>query len=320
MRKVVVSEFLSLDGVIEEPVWSLQLTGEEQQKYKLDELSASDALLLGRATYEELAASWPHASAHYGGYTDMMNSYPKHVVSTTLQEPLEWNAKLIEGDVAEEVTKLKQEPGKDILVYGSGDLLNTLMKHNLVDEYRLMVFPIVVGSGKRLFEGEIDTTILELVDSKTFGTGVAVLTYQPAGRTSGTGPLAGGRAIAKLPAQDLERTRAFYRDKLGLVPVEERDGGLRYVVASGEFHLFLSTGSASGESTQMGFEVEDLDAVVVELRSRGVVFEAIDAPGYEVVDGMIEVDDNYPSKGRGERGIFFHDSEGNLLALGQAIG
>ena len=320
MRKVVVSEFLSLDGVIEEPLWSRRLTGEEQQKYKLDELSASDALLLGRATYEELAAEWPHLSEQYGGYTDMMNSYPKHVVSTTLQEPLEWNAKLIEGDVAEEVTKLKQEPGKEILVYGSGDLVNTLMKHNLVDEYRLMVFPIVVGSGKRLFEGELDTTALELVDSKTFGTGVVVLTYQPAGRISGTGPLAGGRAIAKLPAQDLERARAFYRDKLGLVPVEERDGGLRYVVASGEFHLFLSTGSASGESTQMGFEVEDLDTVVAELRSRGVVFEPIDAPGYEVVDGMIEVDDNYPSKGRGERGIFFHDSEGNLLALGQAIG
>ena len=183
-----------------------------------------------------------------------------------------------------------------------------------------MVFPIVVGSGKRLFEGEIDTTVLKLIDSKTLGTGVVVLTYQPAGRISGTGPLAGGRAIAKLPAQDLERARAFYRDKLGLVPVEERDGGLRYVVASGEFHLFLSTGSASGESTQIGFEVEDLNAVVAELRSRGVVFEAIDAPAYEVVDGMIEVDDNYPSKGRGERGIFFHDSEGNLLALGQAIG
>ena len=112
----------------------------------------------------------------------MMNGYPKYVVSTTLQEPLEWNARLIEGDVAEEVTKLKQEPGKDILVYGSGDLVNTLMKHNLVDEYRLMVFPIIVGSGKRLFEGKIDTTILELVDSKTFGTGVVVLTYQPAGR------------------------------------------------------------------------------------------------------------------------------------------
>ena len=181
MRKVVVSEFVSLDGVMEEPDWSLRLTGEEQQKYKLDELSAVDALLLGRTTYEEFAASWPHESEPYGGYTDMMNSLPKHVVSTTLQGPLEWNASPIEGDVAEKVARLKQEPGKDILVYGSGDLVQTLMKKDLVDEYRLMVFPIVVGSGKRLFENGPDTTVLELVDSKTFATGVVYLTYQPEG-------------------------------------------------------------------------------------------------------------------------------------------
>jgi catechol 2,3-dioxygenase-like lactoylglutathione lyase family enzyme len=134
------------------------------------------------------------------------------------------------------------------------------------------------------------------------------------------GLLANSRTVTKLPAQDLDRARAFYRDRLGLTPVEERDGGLRYVVASGEFHLFLSTGKASGESTQVGFEVEDIDAVVAELRSRGVVFGEIDAPGFKVVDGIIEVEGNYPSKGEGERGIFFHDSEGNLLALGQAVG
>ena len=134
------------------------------------------------------------------------------------------------------------------------------------------------------------------------------------------GLLANSRTITKLPAQDLDRARAFYRDRLGLTPVEERDGGLRYVVASGEFHLFLSTGKASGESTQVGFEVVDIDAVVAELRSRGVVFGEIDAPGFKVVDGIIEVEGNYPSKGEGERGIFFHDSEGNLLALGQAVG
>jgi catechol 2,3-dioxygenase-like lactoylglutathione lyase family enzyme len=134
------------------------------------------------------------------------------------------------------------------------------------------------------------------------------------------GLLANSRTITKLPAQDLDRARAFYRDRLGLTPVEERDGGLRYVVASGEFHLFLSTGKAAGESTQVGFEVEDIDAVVAELRSRGVVFGEIDAPGFKVVDGIIEVEGNYPSKGEGERGIFFHDSEGNLLALGQAVG
>jgi catechol 2,3-dioxygenase-like lactoylglutathione lyase family enzyme len=137
-----------------------------------------------------------------------------------------------------------------------------------------------------------------------------------------SGPLASSRAITKLPARDLDRARAFYRDRLGLTPVEEREGGLRYLCASGEFHLFLSTGSASGESTQIGFEVEDIDSVVADLRARGVVFEEIDAlriTGFEVVDGMIEVEDNYPSKGTGERGAWFRDSEGNILALGQPI-
>jgi catechol 2,3-dioxygenase-like lactoylglutathione lyase family enzyme len=140
-----------------------------------------------------------------------------------------------------------------------------------------------------------------------------------ANRISGTGPLAGGQPITKLPAQDLDRARAFYRDKLGLVPVEEREGGLRYLCAAGEFHLFLSTGTASGEFTQMGFEVEDLGAAVAELRGRGVVFEAFDLPGFEVEEGIVKVADNYPSKGTGERGIWFRDSERNLLALGQPV-
>ena len=140
-----------------------------------------------------------------------------------------------------------------------------------------------------------------------------------ANRISGTGPLAGGQPITKLPAQDLDRARAFYRDKLGLVPVEEREGGLRYLCAAGEFHLFLSTGTASGEFTQMGFEVEDLRAAVAELRGRGVVFEAFDLPGFEVEEGIVKVADNYPSKGTGERGIWFRDSERNLLALGQPV-
>jgi catechol 2,3-dioxygenase-like lactoylglutathione lyase family enzyme len=97
------------------------------------------------------------------------------------------------------------------------------------------------------------------------------------------------------------------------------EGGLRYLCAAGEFHVFLSTGVASGESTQLGFEVDDIDAVVADLRARGVVFEEIDVPGFEVVDGIMKVEDNYPSKGKGERGIFFRDSEGNLLAIGQPI-
>ena len=140
-----------------------------------------------------------------------------------------------------------------------------------------------------------------------------------AGRHFTPGPLASGRAITKLPAQDLDRARAFYRDRLGLTPIEEREGGLRYRCAAGEFHVYLSAGSASGESTQLGFEVDDIDAVVEDLRARGVVFEEIDVPGFEVVNGLVKVEGNYPSKGTGERGIWFRDSEGNLLALAQPI-
>ena len=162
MRKVIASEFVALDGVIENPSWTFRFTGEEQQKFKFDELSASDALLLGR-------------------YADMMNGYPKYVVATTLEEPLEWtNSTLIEGDVAEEVSKLKRQPGKDILIFGSGNLVNTLMRHDLIDEYRLMIFPIIVGSGQRLFAHGIDEMILELVDTEMFGSGVVVLTYRSA--------------------------------------------------------------------------------------------------------------------------------------------
>src|SRR5215210_1604757 len=133
------------------------------------------------------------------------------------------------------------------------------------------------------------------------------------------GLLSASTTITKLPVQDLDRARAFYEDKLGLTPVEEREGGLRYVAASGEFHLFLSTGSASGKSTQMGFEVDDIDAVIAELRSRGVVFGDIDAPGFKVVDGIIQVQGTYPSKADGDRVMFFHHSEGNLLSLGHAV-
>lgn len=133
-------------------------------------------------------------------------------------------------------------------------------------------------------------------------------------------PLANSHAITKLPAQELNRARAFYRDKLGLVPIEERERGLRYCCAEGEFHIFLSSGAPSGMSTQLGFEVDDIDATVARLRERGVVFDDIDAPGLEVIDGIVEVGTNYPSKGAGERGAFFRDSEGNVNGLGQAIG
>jgi dihydrofolate reductase len=181
MRRVVVSEFVSLDGVMEAPdKWHLQFWHEEMGKYKDDELFASDALLLGRITYEGFAAAWPSRAGD--DFADRMNGLPKYVVSTTLEEPLEWNnSTLIKGNVAEEVSRLKQQPGQDILVAGSADLVNTLMPHGLIDECRLVIHPIVVGNGKRLFRDESDTTILRLVETKTFGSGVVVLTYQPAG-------------------------------------------------------------------------------------------------------------------------------------------
>ncbi len=133
------------------------------------------------------------------------------------------------------------------------------------------------------------------------------------------GPLDSSHTVTKIPAQDLERARRFYSELLGLEPAEERDGGLRYLCGPTEFHLFQSSGSASGASTQMAFEVEDIESVVAELRERGVEFESFDV-GFEVRDDIMTVPDNYPSKGSGERGTFFRDSEGNLLAIGQATG
>ena len=191
MRKVIVSEFVSLDGVMEDPGWTFQFHSEEQEKYKFDELAASDALLLGRRTYVEFAAAWPTMMDQYEGprraelseFADMMNSYPKHVVSRSLQEPLGWsNSTLVKGNVADAVSNLKQQPGQDILIFGSAELVNALMRHDLIDEYRLMVFPVVVGKGKLLFGDGIDKKVLELVGTEMFVSGVVVLTYRPAGR------------------------------------------------------------------------------------------------------------------------------------------
>ena len=131
--------------------------------------------------------------------------------------------------------------------------------------------------------------------------------------------LADGRVATRLPAQDLERARRFYAEKLGLEPVEERPGGLRYRSRDSEFVVFQSTGAASGDHTQMAWEVDDLEATMGELRERGVVFEEYDFPGLQTVDGIVEVEGNYPSKGTGERGAWFRDSEGNLLGIGQPV-
>jgi catechol 2,3-dioxygenase-like lactoylglutathione lyase family enzyme len=123
----------------------------------------------------------------------------------------------------------------------------------------------------------------------------------------------------RLPAQDLERARAFYAEKLGLEPVEEREGGLRYRCGGCYFSVFQSAGRASGDHTQMALEVDDVESVVAELRRRGVVFEEVDVPGLRTVDGIADIEGNYPSKGRGERGAWFRDSEGNLVGLGQPM-
>jgi catechol 2,3-dioxygenase-like lactoylglutathione lyase family enzyme len=132
--------------------------------------------------------------------------------------------------------------------------------------------------------------------------------------------LSDGRAETRLPAQDLDRARRFYSEKLGLEPSEEREGGLRYECASGAFALFESAGVSTGEFTQMGWDVDDIEATVAELKARGVVFEEVDLPGLKTVDGIAEVSGNYPSKGgKGERAAWFRDSEGNMLGIGEAI-
>ena len=187
MGRIVVTEFVSLDGVMEDPGgsenfsqggWSFKISrGDEGDKFKLDETFASEALLLGRVTYEGFAEAWP---AREGEFADKFNSMPKYVVSSTLDQP-EWNnSTVLKGDVVEEVGKLRQEQDGDIVVHGSARLVQTLIEHDLVDELRLMVFPVVLGSGKRLFGDTSDKKPLQLVDSKVVGDGVAILIYEPA--------------------------------------------------------------------------------------------------------------------------------------------
>ncbi len=180
MRKVVASELVSLDGVVEKPEqWAFSYSNDEMGEANASGMANSDAMLLGRVTYEAFAAFWPYQDRTEQPYTDYLNNIPKHVVSRTLDEPLEWqNSTLIKGDVAEEVSRLKEQPGKDISIVGSGALVRWLLRENLLDELSLMVHPIVLGRGERLFEEGGDQKALELVDSKTFSTGVVHLTYQ----------------------------------------------------------------------------------------------------------------------------------------------
>ena len=180
MRKVVATEMVSLDGVMEKPEeWAPPYSNDEMEEANASGMSASDAMLFGRVTYEEFAAFWPYQDRAEQPYTDYLNNTPKYVVSRTLEEPLEWqNSILIKGDVAEEVSRLKEQPGKDIGIVGSGALVRWLLREELLDELSLVAHPIVLGRGKRLFEEGGDQKVLELVDSKTFSTGVVHLTYQ----------------------------------------------------------------------------------------------------------------------------------------------
>src|SRR5215217_1850168 len=193
MGKIVVTEFVSLDGVIEDPGgsegfkysgWTFEIPrGDEGDKFKLDEALDADALLLGRVTYEGFAAAWP---SREGEFADKFNNMPKYVVSRTLRDP-EWsNSTVLDGDLADEVSKVRSAHDGMIVVHGSGQLVQSLLEHDLVDELRLMVFPVVLGTGKRLFGDTSDKKRLRLVDTKTVGDGIAVLFYEAVATEAGT--------------------------------------------------------------------------------------------------------------------------------------
>jgi len=192
-RTLAATLFMTLDGVVEAPdKWSFPFWSDETGKFKLDELRATDALLLGRVTYEGFAAAWPGRKDEEG-FADRFNSMPKYVASKTLKK-LEWNnSHLIKGDLAAEVSRLKQQPGHDIVIHGSPTLIRSLLPHDLIDEYRLLVYPIVLGRGKRLFD-EASQAKLKLAESETFSKGVVKLVYR-------RGDEAKGAAKAGAPAR-----------------------------------------------------------------------------------------------------------------------
>jgi dihydrofolate reductase len=193
MGKLVVSEFITVDGIIGDPGgsegtehggWSFRYPAPEGQQFKLDELRDSDVQLLGRVTYEGFAAAWPAMEESTGEFGQKMNAMPKVVVSATLTDPAWNNTTIISGSLAEEVARLKRRYDGDILVAGSATLVRSLAEHNLVDEYRLMVHPVVLGAGKRLFPDGFPMTGLQLAESRTVGPDVLLLTYRPATSTA----------------------------------------------------------------------------------------------------------------------------------------
>ena len=235
MGRIVVTEFISLDGVMEDPGgaegferggWVFEIgQGEEGAQFKLEETRNSEALLLGRTTYEGFAAAWPERD---GEFADMFNSMPKYVVSSTLERP-EWNnSNVLGGDVVEEVTKLRAAADGDIVVHGSARLVQTLIEHDLVDELRLMVFPIVIGSGKRLFAGTSGTKRLRLAESRSVGDGVVISDLPVARRETDTWSTASDSRQLVGVGDDPERRECFagMHGWLGAVPDRRGDAGV----------------------------------------------------------------------------------------------
>ena len=176
MRKIKLAMYVALDGVVENPAWTAPFWNNEISDLQEEYLYSSDALLLGRVTYEGFAASWPNMEEETGDFGRKMNSMPKFVASCTLEQA-EWNATILDGDVAAAVAALKEQDGGDLLIYGSGELVDELTRSRLIDEYRLIVYPVLVGSGKRIFNAGNERT-LELADATTTSAGIAVLTYR----------------------------------------------------------------------------------------------------------------------------------------------
>ena len=175
MRKLKLAMYVALDGVVEDPAWTGPFWNEELSDLQEEYLYSSDALVLGRVTYEGFAASWPGMEESTGDFGKKMNSMPKYVASRTLKDA-EWNASVIQGDLGDAVRALKAEDGGDLLIYGSGTVVDELTRLGLIDEYRLMLYPVLVGTGKRLFADDSEAT-LHLTDEQTTSTGVVVLTY-----------------------------------------------------------------------------------------------------------------------------------------------
>jgi dihydrofolate reductase len=188
MSRIVAAEYVTADGVMQDPGgvgeierggWSNRYWNDELAKLQAELLFASDALLLGRITYEGFAAAWPDLEHEEGEFATRMNTMPKYVASRTLKDA-EWNATVLTGEVPEAVAKLKEQPDQNLLLYGSSGLVNTLLEHDLIDQYRLMIYPVVLGQGKRLFEEASGEKPLRLVDVSTTSRGVMIADYEPA--------------------------------------------------------------------------------------------------------------------------------------------